>query len=107
VKPLLVAAVFLTRLPVSVEATGADVGAATRWFPAIGAALGMLAALAAALLARLDVPPLLTATLLIAVGIAVTGAIHLDGLADMADGFGGGHTKEEALDIMRDPRLPP
>jgi cobalamin 5'-phosphate synthase/cobalamin synthase len=105
VKPLLVAAVFLTRLPVSVEATGADVGAATRWFPAIGAALGMLAALAAALLARLDVPPLLTATLLIAVGIAVTGAIHLDGLADMADGFGGGHTKEEALDIMRDPRV--
>jgi adenosylcobinamide-GDP ribazoletransferase len=105
VKALLVAAVFLTRVPVPIEATSADVRAATRWFPAIGAALGTLAASAAWVLARLDVPPLLSATLLIGVGAWVTGAIHLDGLADMADGFGGGRTKDDTLRIMRDPRV--
>jgi cobalamin 5'-phosphate synthase/cobalamin synthase len=104
-KPLLVAAVFLTRLPVPIEATAADVRAAMRWFPAVGAALGTVAAVASLALSRLDVPPLLSATLLIAAGAWVTGAIHLDGVADMADGFGGGRTKDDALRIMRDPRV--
>jgi adenosylcobinamide-GDP ribazoletransferase len=105
VRTLLVAVTFLTRLPVPIDASGADVRAATRWFPIIGAALGTLAAFASLALSGLDVPPLLTATLLIAVGAWVTGAMHLDGLADLADGFGGGRTKDDALRIMRDPRV--
>ena len=38
-------------------------------------------------------------------GVLVTGALHEDGLADVADGFGGGHTGEQRLDIMRDSHI--
>jgi len=50
-------------------------------------------------------PPTLTATLIVLTGIALTGALHLDGLADMADGFGGGRTREDVLRIMRDHQI--
>lgn len=46
--------------------------------------------------------PLVLSVLIIASGVIVTGALHLDGLADMADGFGGGNTREDVLRIMRD-----
>jgi adenosylcobinamide-GDP ribazoletransferase len=45
---------------------------------------------------------LVAAGLAIAAGIALTGALHEDGLADTADGLGGGHARERALEIMRD-----
>ena len=51
----------------------------------------------------LALPAALAASLLAGFGACVTGAIHLDGLADTADGFGGGRTREDALRIMRDP----
>jgi cobalamin synthase len=47
-------------------------------------------------------PSLVVAVLIVAVNERLTGALHLDGLADMADGFGGGHTREDVLRIMRD-----
>jgi cobalamin synthase len=47
-------------------------------------------------------PSPVVAVLIIAVSARLTGALHLDGLADMADGFGGGHTREDVLRIMRD-----
>jgi cobalamin 5'-phosphate synthase/cobalamin synthase len=105
-KGLLVATAFLTRVPVRVDAYGRDVGDAARWFPLVGAALGALGAL----LARgfLEVPNLpvsLQALLLVSLGAWVTGAIHLDGLADTADGFGGGQARDDVLRIMRDPRI--
>jgi cobalamin 5'-phosphate synthase/cobalamin synthase len=50
-------------------------------------------------------PPPIAALLIVALGAWVTGAIHLDGLADMADGFGGGRSREDVLRIMRDPRV--
>jgi cobalamin 5'-phosphate synthase/cobalamin synthase len=47
-------------------------------------------------------PSTMTAALVVALGAWGTGAIHLDGLADMADGFGGGRTRDDVLRIMRD-----
>jgi cobalamin 5'-phosphate synthase/cobalamin synthase len=103
-KAVLVAAAFLTRVPVPVIAAAADVKAAVRWFPLVGAAIGGVAALMSWILRDvLAVPPALTATLVVVFGAWVTGAIHLDGLADMADGFGGGRTREDVLRIMADP----
>ena len=42
---------------------------------------------------------------LIAITILLTGALHEDGLADTFDGIGGGHSRERALEIMRDSRI--
>jgi adenosylcobinamide-GDP ribazoletransferase len=46
-----------------------------------------------------------TAFLMVAIGILLTGAIHCDGLADFCDGFFGGKTKDQILSIMKDPRI--
>lgn len=94
---------FLTRLPVPTQVAfeAADVGKATLLFPLVGAIIGGLeAGFCFGLGAHL--PPLLTAALLLGVHALLTGALHLDGLADMADGFGGGKTREDTLRIMRD-----
>lgn len=103
-KGVIVAAAFLTRLPVPVVADGADVGRATRWFPLVGGVIGGATALLAwALRDGIGLPPALIATLLAGLGAWVTGGIHLDGLADVADGFGGGRDTDGVLRIMRDP----
>ncbi|NMO21240.1 adenosylcobinamide-GDP ribazoletransferase [Pyxidicoccus fallax] len=94
---------FLTRVPVPGAATfdAADVGRATLAFPLVGAFLaGLLVAVRHVVFPLL--PPTVAAFLLLAVYALLTGALHLDGLADMADGFGGGRTKEDVLRIMRD-----
>jgi adenosylcobinamide-GDP ribazoletransferase len=97
------AVAFLTRSPVPSGLTfdGADVGRATMLFPLVGALLGGVLALAAVAL-RPRLPPPLAALLVVALGALLTGAMHLDGLADMADGFGGGRAREDVLRIMRD-----
>jgi adenosylcobinamide-GDP ribazoletransferase len=101
-----VATAFLTRVHVPVTAGAGDVGGAVRWFPLVGAALGGGGALVAwALIELIGSPAALTATLVIGLGAWVTGAIHLDGLADTADGFGGGRSREDVLRIMRDPTI--
>jgi cobalamin 5'-phosphate synthase/cobalamin synthase len=99
-----VATAFLTRVPVPLVAGAVDVGRAARWFPLVGGAIGGAGALAAwGMRDVIGLPPTLSATLLVGLGAWVTGAIHLDGLADMADGFGGGCTRDDVLRIMRDP----
>ncbi len=103
---VLVATAFLTRVPVPVVAGAIDVGRAARWFPLIGGLLGGATALVAWTMTEvMDVPAALTATLVVGLGAWATGAIHLDGLADMVDGFGGGGDREEVLRIMRDPLI--
>ncbi|MBI4509795.1 MAG: adenosylcobinamide-GDP ribazoletransferase [Deltaproteobacteria bacterium] len=101
-KRLLVAVSFLTRVPVPISAIGADdLGQAALFFPVVGALLG-----GAVVLGQVACSPLLPAPLcavvLVGIGVIGTGALHLDGLADMADGFGGGRTREDVLRIMRD-----
>jgi len=98
VRRLLAALAFLTRLPIPLAFTDADVGRATLWFPAVGALLGV----GAAGIARTPLPAMVTAVLVVAFGALATGALHLDGLADSADGFGGGQTRDDVLRIMKD-----
>jgi adenosylcobinamide-GDP ribazoletransferase len=91
---------FLTRLPVPVALAGPDVGRAAWAFGPVGAGVG--AALAGvALLAEGPLPPFAAAVLALAVGLGLTGAMHLDALADIADGLGG-RSREHSLEIMRD-----
>ena len=105
-KSVLVATAFLTRVPVPLVAGAVDVGRAVRWFPLIGGLLGGATALTAWMMTEvMDIPAALTATLVVGLGAWATGAIHLDGLADTVDGFGGGRDPEGVLRIMRDPLI--
>jgi adenosylcobinamide-GDP ribazoletransferase len=106
VSGLLSAVAFLTRVPVAGRRPQAwsDLGSAVPWFPVVGAAVG-LAVGGAFALASAALPALLAAGLSVGLGVVLTGAIHEDGLADSADAFGGGGSREEVLRILRDPRL--
>jgi adenosylcobinamide-GDP ribazoletransferase len=91
------AVAFLTRLPVG---GGRLTGRAALFFPVVGAALG--AAVGCTALGMKEVvPPLVAGALAVALELALTGAIHVDGLADSADGLAG-RDRERALAIMRD-----
>lgn len=94
---------FLTRLPVPNDpaVTAKDVARATRWFPLVGGLLGGISVAALWVLSRIF-PPLVTAVLIVTLEAFLTGAMHFDGLADTADGFGGGRTRDDVLRIMRD-----
>ena len=102
-----VALAFLTRLPVRHGQAwrDADLAASVPLFPVVGALIGLAGGLAYALAHWLGLPPWPAAACALATTICVTGALHEDGLADVADGFGGGRTREDKLRIMRDPRI--
>jgi adenosylcobinamide-GDP ribazoletransferase len=104
---LQVAAAFLTRLPIRSGDTGglSALARASRCFPVVGLGIGLLGGLLYALAVALDLPPLLAAIIAVAATVAVTGALHEDGLADTADGFGGGRDRDHKLEIMRDSRI--
>lgn len=102
IRQVQIALAFLTRLPAGrVDCTARDIGHSARWFPLVGALLGAIYAAVASLLTPLC-PPLVTAVLIVSLDALLTGAMHFDGLADTADGFGGGHTRDDVLRIMRD-----
>jgi adenosylcobinamide-GDP ribazoletransferase len=94
--------IFLTRVPAG-DDPRPDGARAVPWFPIIGAIVGAMSA-AIWLGGRELVGPLPAAAVAIAAGALVTGAFHQDGLADMADGFGGGWDREQRLMIMKDSR---
>lgn len=97
------AAAFLTRAPglAGFRYDGSDLVRGAVLFPLIGAAVGALVGGTVLAANRLGVPELVAATLGVALGVAATGALHLDGLADAADGLAGG-SPERSLQIMRD-----
>ena len=102
---LRVAVAFFTRLPVAgPPVDGAAVARAAWAAPLVGALIGALSGLAYFIAWRLNLPPFVCATLAVGTSLALTGALHEDGLADMADGFGG-ESRERALAIMRDGRI--
>jgi cobalamin 5'-phosphate synthase/cobalamin synthase len=103
VKSFLAAIAFLTRLPVGRLAAfdAADVAHSAGWFPLIGVFLGTIYSLTAALLKNY-LPLEVVGVLLVILDALATGALHYDGLADTADGFGGGKSREDILRIMRD-----
>ncbi|MES1164256.1 MAG: adenosylcobinamide-GDP ribazoletransferase [Verrucomicrobiota bacterium] len=97
---------LLTRVPVPARfSTGADLGRAVGFFPLVGLLLGLGAMGMAAGLAG-HLPPAVAATGVVALLAAVTGALHLDGVADLFDGLAGGRgDRARVLDIMRDSRI--
>jgi adenosylcobinamide-GDP ribazoletransferase len=102
-----VALAFLTRLPVHEPRAwrDLDLAASVPLFPVVGALIGLAGAIGYALATWLGLPPWPAAAIALATTIWLTGALHEDGLADVADGFGGGRTREDKLRIMRDPRV--
>jgi len=106
-KELKTSIVFLTRLPFgrATPITGADIAQAVWAFPIAGILIGLIGAAVYALAHRVGLPALPAAALTVAATLAATGALHEDGLADTADGFGGGKTIERKLAIMRDSRI--
>ena len=106
VDPILAALMLLTRLPVRVARPMAPAAFARAygWFPAVGALVGAVGGLVL-WGAGGAVPPLAAALLAVAAQVLLTGGLHEDGLADVADGFGGGRDRERRLAIMRDSRI--
>ena len=74
-------------------------------FPVVGAVIGSITAMALILCNVAALPDLFCGLAALAVSALLTGAFHEDGLADVADGFGGGQSREERLEIMRDSRI--
>jgi adenosylcobinamide-GDP ribazoletransferase len=96
---------FLTRIPLGRHGPidASDVARGAVLFPVVGAGIGVVAGLAAVGLEG-PLPPLVAGGLSVGVALLLTGALHLDALADTADGLGAG-ARERALEIMRDPRV--
>jgi adenosylcobinamide-GDP ribazoletransferase len=104
----LIALQFLTRVPVRLAGMPApeQVGRSLLWYPLLGLLIGALL-LGLHLLLGAS-PALLQAALLLTVWVAITGGLHLDGLADSADAWAGGFgDRERSLAIMQDPRSGP
>jgi adenosylcobinamide-GDP ribazoletransferase len=105
-KLLLCAVQFLTRLPTPsfVDFEPGWITRSARYFPLVG--LGVGGACALVLLAAGQAwSGALPALLAVAAGVLITGGFHEDGLADTADGLGGGHTSARRLEIMKDSRI--
>ncbi|SCA55812.1 Cobalamin synthase [Candidatus Terasakiella magnetica] len=101
------AVVFLTRLPwkLKEELAPQALNRALRAFPLIGLLVGGLSATVYGLAHIFEIPPLACGLLAVLTSVLLTGALHEDGLADVADGFGGGASRERKLEIMRDSSL--
>lgn len=107
-KALLLAIQFLTRLPAPALTSLApeDWGRSALAYPLVGLLIGALLAMLQFALSLSD--PLLQAALLLTAWVLLTGGLHLDGLADSADAWVGGHgDRDRTLEIMKDPRSGP
>jgi adenosylcobinamide-GDP ribazoletransferase len=97
---------FLTKLPWPWRGPADETALARSmfWFPWVGAVLGLIYWGAWAGLQK-TLPAPAAAAVLLTLTVWITGGLHLDGLADTADGLGGGRTPAEALAIMKDSRV--
>jgi adenosylcobinamide-GDP ribazoletransferase len=106
--PFWIALQFLSSLPVTLPGmpTPAQLGRSLLWYPVVGAVFGAVLWLASHALG--GTPPYLHAALLLSLWVMLSGALHLDGLADSADAWLGGFgDRERTLRIMKDPRSGP
>lgn len=102
---IVVAFQFLTRIPMPSIAFEADsLSRATKFFPLVGLIVGSGAVLLQKLLIFQMSRPLVALIVLVYL-VLITGCLHEDGLADTADGFGGGRTKDQILVILKDSRI--
>lgn len=104
-KSMLLALQFMTRLPLPTIAAGEDdFGKAIRWFPVAGLIVGVAAATAAWIGALHS--PALGALLGLGAWVAITGALHLDGLGDIADAAGAAHADRSRIsEVLADPHI--
>ncbi len=105
---LRIALQFLTRLPVTPAApcTPRERGRSALYYPLVGLMIGVLLWLLDSVLGHSDAG--LRAALLLVVWVLLTGGLHIDGLADSADAWLGGHgDRQRSLDILQDPRSGP
>lgn len=106
--PFWIALQFLSSLPVTLPGmpTPRQVGRSLLYYPLVGLLFGLLLWLASHWLAGVAAP--LHAALLLSLWVLLSGALHLDGLADSADAWLGGFgDRERTLQIMKDPRSGP
>lgn len=100
------AVLLLTRLPMPRLADPVPTLAQSVWaYPLAGLVVGAISALALFATLALGLPPVLAAGLAVTLQVIITGALHEDGLADVADGFWGGRERVRRLEIMRDSRI--
>jgi adenosylcobinamide-GDP ribazoletransferase len=99
---LKVALAFLTRIPIN-HGPQISLRRSAALFPLVGALIGLIGGLVFYLSSAI-LPPLVSASISILVTVAITGAFHLDGLADICDGLIGGWNREERLKILKDSR---
>ncbi len=97
---------FLTILPVIDQRRASEetVAASFAWFPIVGFAVGAMLCVEDWLLAHVFAQVVRSVLIIVSLTV-VTGAVHLDGLADTADALGAGRDRERALDILRDSRV--
>ena len=95
---------FLTRLPVGPWPLQNDLNGISAWLPLVGLVVGGLAG-GLTWTATLLFPPLVCGTIGWACWVAVTGGLHLDGVADCGDGLPIEVSRERRLEIMKDSRL--
>ncbi|HEY1145048.1 MAG TPA: adenosylcobinamide-GDP ribazoletransferase [Allosphingosinicella sp.] len=102
------AVAFLSRIPMPpwlFAGYDGKLGRLVRVFPLAGLAIGALPALFFLIMLVFHADRLMTALVALAVQTVLTGALHEDGLADTADGIGGGKSREQSLVIMKDSRI--
>jgi adenosylcobinamide-GDP ribazoletransferase len=96
---------FFTRLPVGRLGLPEVNFANALWAaPVAGAVVGICGGASFAMARWLSLPPTLAALAALAVILVITGSLHEDGVADVADAFGGGNTRERKLEILKDSR---
>jgi adenosylcobinamide-GDP ribazoletransferase len=96
---------FFTRLPASRFGLPEIDFANALWAaPVAGAVVGLSGGASFAIARWLSLPPSLAAVATLAVILMITGSLHEDGIADVADAFGGGNTRERKLEILKDSR---
>ncbi|WP_423909727.1 adenosylcobinamide-GDP ribazoletransferase [Candidatus Spongiihabitans sp.] len=101
----LCAAKFLTRLPLGkeLEHPAALSGDTVVWYAPVGMLIGILMTAIAWFLSQwIQLPPSIVGIVVLITWVGITGALHLDGLADCGDAWMGGHTAERMLEIMKD-----
>ncbi|MFD0711419.1 adenosylcobinamide-GDP ribazoletransferase [Paenibacillus sp. GCM10027626] len=97
---------LLTRIPIpaAIPFTSQVLARSTVYYPVVGLMIGLISAAAGMLLMHLF-PPLVAAVFALIIWVALSGALHLDGLMDTADGVLSHRSRERMLEIMKDSRV--
>jgi adenosylcobinamide-GDP ribazoletransferase len=105
-RSVVAALTFLTAIPIGnrTPVRPRDLGSGALLFPVVGAGIGAIVA-ATAWVASFALPPFAAGVIGVGCGVVVTGALHLDGLADVADGVGASLSGSDPRDAMTDARL--